>query len=309
MVDPADLPCRLTLGTAQLGMPYGIANRTGQPDIDQARRLIRRALDGGIRCFDTAAAYGCSEQLLGQLLGQLGVRDSVMVVTKVMPLADDQRTSDVAAAAIQHSVASSRRRLGIDRLPLVMMHRDADWDHVEALVRLQRRGWIDRLGVSTADDPTIANSLLDDPLLAAMQLPANLLDQRHRLAGVLARAARRGVTVFVRSIYLQGLLLMPEAEIPRPLAAVIKVRQQLQSLAAEAGMTLGELAIRYMLAQPGVNSLVVGAETVAQLNQNLRLIEQGAAPPDVVAAVESLPTELPRMVLTPALWPQDVGSR
>lgn len=57
---------RLMLGTAQLGMAYGVANTAGRPDFRQAVRLIAAAADGGVNCFDTAAAYGDSEVILGR---------------------------------------------------------------------------------------------------------------------------------------------------------------------------------------------------------------------------------------------------
>ena len=56
---------RLVLGTAQLGMNYGIANQTGKPELATARNIVRTAWEGGIRCFDTAQGYGDSERILG----------------------------------------------------------------------------------------------------------------------------------------------------------------------------------------------------------------------------------------------------
>ena len=58
---------RLMLGTVQFGQPYGVANRTGQPTATEVREIVAAAIDGGVNCFDTAAAYGTSEQVLGQI--------------------------------------------------------------------------------------------------------------------------------------------------------------------------------------------------------------------------------------------------
>ena len=57
---------RLTLGTVQLGLPYGIANRAGQPEYGEIRAIVAAAVEGGVNCFDTAAAYGTSEAVLGR---------------------------------------------------------------------------------------------------------------------------------------------------------------------------------------------------------------------------------------------------
>lgn len=56
----------LTLGTVQLGVPYGVANRSGQPDVEHANKILAAAWDGGITCFDTASIYGSAERLLGE---------------------------------------------------------------------------------------------------------------------------------------------------------------------------------------------------------------------------------------------------
>jgi aryl-alcohol dehydrogenase-like predicted oxidoreductase len=139
--------------------------------------------------------------------------------------------------------------------------------------------------------------------VAALQVPTNILDPRHRRGGTFAAAADRGVAVFVRSVYLQGLLLMPETELPRPLQAVVPVRRALESLATAAGMSLPELAVRFVLGLPGVTSLVMGVETAAQLEENLGLLARGPLDADLMAAVEAATPDLPESVITPALWP------
>ena len=68
---------RLMLGTVQFGMPYGVANRTGQPSYPDVVAILAAAVEGGVNCFDTAAAYGTSEDVLGRALRELGIADRV----------------------------------------------------------------------------------------------------------------------------------------------------------------------------------------------------------------------------------------
>lgn len=77
------------LGTVQLGRPYGVANRTGQPALYDVRKIVRTAIDSGVNCFDTAATYGTSEEVLGKVFHDLGVGDELFVVTKTRPLNED----------------------------------------------------------------------------------------------------------------------------------------------------------------------------------------------------------------------------
>jgi aryl-alcohol dehydrogenase-like predicted oxidoreductase len=295
---------RVTLGTVQFGLPYGVANRTGQPDERAVTEIVAAALDGGVTCFDTAATYGTSEEVLGRVLHRLGVVGRVVVVTKVRPLAADEHGSPaLARRAIEASVAESRRRLALDCLPVVLFHREADAVHLDALATLRDRGWLRAVGVSCDNAPGPAARLAAHADVAALQVPANVLDPRHHQAGSFSAAAARGATVFVRSVYLQGLLLMPEAEIPPALVPVIPARRALAALAAEAGMSLAELALRCMLGVPGVTSLVLGVDTLAQLRENLAVVGRGPLDATLAAAVAAAVPALPETVLSPPLWP------
>lgn len=296
-------PSRLTLGTAQFGMPYGVANRTGQPEYRDVLRIVERAIESGIHCFDTAACYGSSEAVLGKALAELGVVDRVMVVTKVAPLSPEQRSDRTLAADwIGESIDGSRRRLGIERLPLVLFHRQEDAIHLEVLERLRDRGRLQAFGVSCQHEPAVAAGLLADPRITAVQLPANLLDRRHQCHGVLDQAADRDAVVFIRSVYLQGLLLMPEAEIPARLTAVIPVRRRLEAVAAAAGIGFAELAARYLLSQSGVTSVLVGVETDKQLADNVAAFGRGPLDADTLAAIDAVAIDLADQLITPASW-------
>jgi len=300
---------RLMLGTVQFGQPYGVANRTGQPDQAQVRAMISTALDGGVNCLDTAATYGTSEEVLGQALQELGVSDRLIIATKVRPLQpeelDDPR---LAEQAIEASVATSRRRLGIDCLPVVLFHREADAQHLDVLDQLRRRGWLKHVGVSCGNQPGFVNSFSGIDRLSALQIPANLLDRRHQAQGAFETAAINGIAVFIRSVYLQGLLVMPDGDIPSPLQHVTGLRRTLAGIADQAGMSLAELAVRCMLGQPGVTSVLVGVETEVQVRDNLALFAKGPLPADVQEAVHGLAPAVPEMLITPALWPQPANA-
>src|SRR5215469_16533335 len=75
----------LVLGTVQLGMPYGIANRVGKPSREEAVRLVTRAAAAGISQIDTARAYGDSEECVGEAVA---ANPSIHVITKLSPLAE-----------------------------------------------------------------------------------------------------------------------------------------------------------------------------------------------------------------------------
>ena len=295
---------RLMLGTVQFGMPYGVANHTGQPTYPEVVRIVAAAFESGVNCFDTAAAYGTSEEVLGRALRELKIADHVTVVTKVRPLtAEEAADAATAARAIERSVETSRRLLQIDCLPLVLFHRESDAAYLAALESLRARGWIQRCGVSCDNTPGPAAAFVEARDVSAIQLPGSAVDQRHLQSGVCQLAQSLGIAVFIRSVFLQGLLVMKEDEIPISLRDMIPVRRTLTALAEQAGMTLPELAVRFMLHQNGVTCVIAGVETVAQVSDNIRLFNDSPLPQDLLFAISATAWELPETLITPRQWP------
>ena len=250
---------RLMLGTVQFGLDYGIANKAGQPAYEVARDIIACAYEGGVNCLDTAALYGDSEEVLGRALSELKIADKMVVATKVCHLADDLAASE-ADAIIEESVMRSMRRLRMDVLPICLFHNETNFlGYADSLLKLRDRGLVGYIG-SSVTTPGAASTIVRSGLADAVQMPTSVLDRRFVRIGVCDQAAKRGTALFARSIYLQGLLLMPEDEILPELADVIPVRRNLQTLAEQAGMTISELAVRYVLGISGITSLVVGVD-------------------------------------------------
>ncbi len=205
------MSARLVLGTVQLGMAYGIANRDGQVSAEEAAAILAQAREGGIRTLDTAIAYGESEQRLGQI----GVRDW-QVISKLPPI--PAGTSDVRAW-VRSSLEGCLMRLGIPRLHGLLLHRSQDLigPHAAtlgaALEEVKAEGRVSKLGVSIYS-PDELEPLYSRFALDLVQAPFNVVDRRLETSGWLARLRSGGTEVHVRSAFLQGFLLMPPAERP-----------------------------------------------------------------------------------------------
>lgn len=303
------------LGGAQLGLAYGIANRNGMLSDEDALKLIGLALQSGVRCIDTARAYGRSEHRVGLALAAHG-RNAFDVVTKLDPLSDVDAEASQATAleAACRSLSASLCNLADDRLGTLLLHR-ADhrswWNGAvwEMLKRARDEGRIGRLGVSV-QTPEEARLALGDPDVAHIQLPFNLLDTRWETAGVIGMlAARPEVVVHVRSVLLQGLLSgRKDLRWPQiPDLSPQHLLSKLATLANELGSgDLLELSIRYARSQPWVHGIVVGIDSQVQLGE---ILEAFRTPPldraqcDVVARLRP---EVPPSLLNPALWPSPV---
>lgn len=294
---PSALP-RLALGTVQFGLPYGVANRSGQPPFEAARDILACAIEGGVNVLDTAAGYGESEAVLGRALAELGFSGKVTVVTKVSALAPDLPPAR-ADALVEESVRHSLRRLRLERLDLCLFHREQDFRYADSLLRLRELGLVRRIGCSTTT-PAATREILASGRAEALQFPASVLDRRFLPCGAEARAG--SMAVFARSAYLQGLLFLEDDATPEDLRGVAPARRRLRELARGAGMPLAELALRFVLGRAELDAVLVGVESVAQMRQNLALFASGPLPPDLALEVDAAVPPLPDAVLDPWRW-------
>jgi aryl-alcohol dehydrogenase-like predicted oxidoreductase len=261
---------RLALGTVQFGLKYGVANESGQVSAPQIAAILERARSCGLDTLDTAIGYGESESRLGEA-GIAGWH----VVTKLPPL--PAGTVSVAEW-VESQVAASMRRLRVEGLDGLLLHRPADLlgpagsSYVAALQSLRDRGQMRALGFSIYD-PAELESLWPVCRPDLVQAPCNVLDRRLIHTGWLQRLSASGVRVHARSVFLQGLLLMDAA---RRLDAFARWRPLLDrwlGWCADNRTTPLQAALSFVLAQSGVERVVVGVDSAAHLEQILAASE------------------------------------
>ncbi len=290
---------RCVLGTVQLGVPYGVSNTTGQPDQAEAARIVSAAWAGGVREFDTAQGYGQSESVLGQALQDCEFLKSARVISKLPPVLEDFREAVLAA-----QVRSSLKRLKVSRLHGLMLHREEQLDVWDvglgaSMNGMKAKGYVGWCGVSVYS-PEAALVALEMEGMDAIQCPANLFDRRFETAGVFRRAQVLGKTVYVRSVYLQGLLFMSpdaaERKVPGasvPLTAFDAVVQE--SGLSKAALCMGFVAQRYPQAR-----ILFGAETAEQVAGSIESC-QVAIPAEIMERLEHIFVD-DLNILDPSRW-------
>src|SRR5579863_5665772 len=186
---------RIALGTAQFGAAYGIANTSGQASSESARAILDAARAAGVDTLDTAALYGASEAVLGEI----GVGD-FRVVTKLPGLPED--CEDIGAWARAATIASFRR-LNVERLGGLLLHRPADLlgprgeALFAALLALRSEGLVARIGYSVYS-PDELEALVTRFRPDLVQAPYNVFDRRLAASGWLSRLKDIGVEVHTR---------------------------------------------------------------------------------------------------------------
>jgi spore coat polysaccharide biosynthesis protein SpsF len=302
-------PAELVLGSVQLGLPYGAANKTGMPSHANALSLVRRAANAGLT-LDTARAYGESEKRIGDAL----TRKRARTITKLSPLSElsaDSSREDIRAA-VDTSIAASLEALRRDRLDCLLLHRAAhmtafDGAIWERLIEKLEDGTLLSLGVSV-QSPQEALMAFERPDVQHLQLPFNLLDWRWRAHGVIDRlAARPHITVHARSVFLQGILAAGDDTV-WPKVPGVDATYILELLAEESERfgraSVADLCVAFARGQSWIDGLVIGMETEDQFDDNLRLfLRPPLAEHDCLQLEQRLP-RLPERLLDPAQWPR-----
>lgn len=297
----------LVLGTAQLGGNYGIANTTVNRSVQQRNELLQYALSSGIGYLDTAPGYGDSESIIGDCLEHTEPLSRPQIVTKLPSV---QRlgllTEEARRRFVTSSVHASLNRLKCSALDVCLLHDPLDMTYhggeiLRMLQELKQLQLIRRIGVSVYDAEDVTNFLSVEGL-DSIQIPLNVLDQRWLANGVLDQLARRGTEIFVRSVYLQGLLLMAPEQLPAGLKQAEQPLLRLIRYSKETGIAVKELCFLYVRDLPGISGLVIGCETVEQVQENLRMM---ALPPLNRAVRQTLGesfADIPVEIIDPRRW-------
>ena len=291
---------RLVLGTAQLGMAYGVANRLGKPAYRIARKIVSASFEGGIREFDTAQAYGASQKVVGRALSELDIVSKVRVITKLDPGLDYTQP-----LAIQRAAESCIEKLGGEALYCVMLHNESlmdEWDGglSERMRSLVAGGWTEKIGISVYS-PDRARQALESVGLDVVQLPTNALDRRAEQAGVFDLAEGLGKSLYVRSVFLQGALVMEPDFLEGNIENVKPYVAKFQGICKLFGLTPAQAALVFVRDIAQQHRVLFGAETPEQVKKNIE-VWGSATPADALLSIGQAFNEIPEELIDPRRW-------
>lgn len=291
----------LTLGAMMFG---------GKTDLPESQRIIDRAIDFGINSIDTANVYsrGRSEEFTGEALKRNGHRHKVFLATKVHGVMDDVDPNQQGNSRrhILSQAEASLKRLKTDYIDLYQIHRPRPETAIDETLRalddLVTSGKVRYIGTTTFAAWQVVEALWASKDLGlnrfvSEQPPYNLLDRRIERelipaaqtfglalipwspigGGILTGKYRRGQPIPADSRYAN----------PNPVQAkrfnegVYDVIEPLGQLAEKKRVTLAQLALAWVIQQPGITSPIVGPRTQAQLDDNLTALDVKFTPEDL----------------------------
>ena len=289
---------QITLGTVQLGIDYGIANKSGKPSVDCAFDILETAINGGINSFDTANIYGDSEEILGKYFSSSRNELKAPYISTKFKIEPEKGTDkNSIEKQIYDFAENSLSKLKINKIPLYMLHSAEDmWLYGDAvrqtLAKLKNEGLIEKAGVSVYE-VSEAERMLNDGLYEAIQIPMNIFDLRMAHSGVLEKLKNSDTLIFVRSVFLQGLFFLNPDTLPEGFKSARKYLEKLNTISKEADISIAQLAISYIRDLDGVSSLVLGAETPDQIKDSINLINSPKISKEVAAIIDEMSREVP----------------
>ena len=250
---------KIILGTVQLGMKYGINNTIGQITASEANNILKFSSDNGIKTFDTAADYGASEKRIGDFIK--GQKD-FKIITKF---------SKVNNICWKDSLNKSLRNVGIQKVDTIMFHSfDAYFESknlLQGMINEGQNSLFDKIGVSIYTNEEL-NILVNEKLINVVQCPFNMLDNQLKRGEQLDKLKNAGKIIHTRSVFLQGLFFMDS--FPDKLLPLSSYYLKIKEIAYENQISLGHLALQYVLSKKYIDGVLIGVDSVKQLSNNIK---------------------------------------
>ena len=300
---------KITLGTAQFGLNYGISNNNGKPDLQTSLNILKFSYENGITSFDTAPAYGSSEKILGSFIAseiETGTHE-LTIISKLPSInIKENKTYDLVYEYIKHQINQSIKNLKLKIIPIYLLHHAPDIFFREGLVvdclaQLKSEGLIGRFGVSAYYPEEIEESL-NFKEIDVIEVPINLFDQRLIKTGLLSKLKKSNYIIIARSIYLQGLFFLSPENLPKYLSSAREPLKKLNNLAEVKNISISKIAFLFVRDLPEITSLIVGVEKLEQIRDNLNILKERSLSKDILNEIITLFNDLPQEVYNPVLW-------
>lgn len=285
---------KIILGTAQMGMAYGINNFLGKISLQESHEILIRAYKEGIRSLDTAQIYGDAHMIIGRFHAKYS-QYKFKIVTKAPQIDFTSFDDDV------HRYLSD---LNVYKLDGLMFHSFENYsafkNNGNSLADL-KNNLVNHLGVSVYTNHQL-KEVIEDEDIGLIQLPFNIFDNYSKRGELMKEAKKAGKIVHCRSCFLQGLFFMNPSNSNPVVTALKKELNQLQRISKKYDLTIAELALCYCLYQKEIDNVLIGVDNLLHLESNIQA-SNISLPEEVIYEINEIHVENENM-LNPSLWNQ-----
>lgn len=267
MINESKKVSRFALGSAQFGLDYGISNYFGQVKESLVVDILTKAKNNNINTIDTAMIYGGSESILGRI----GVRN-FNVITKLPPIPQGKEGNKIWVA---NKINSSKKKLNVNKLYGLLLHKSSDFlgplgDSLYSyLQELKQDQIINKIGVSIYS-PRELDILADNAIkIDIVQAPFNIFDRRLKTSGWIDKLNNLGIEIHVRSIFLQGLLLLSADKRNKYFDKWKHHFDKFEKWTKDTNQKPLEACLNFVHSCEEIDKIIVGIENLKQLEEIL----------------------------------------
>lgn len=298
---------QLILGTAQIGMPYGIINCERKPDKQKSFEILNYAFESGINFVDTAREYGDAEHVIGEFsqVSKKNFNEITKFKIRNSTISDQNLAKVEAFSSIRCSISNLKKAL----IPICLYHKQMEQpmekliDHIVPILSdLKKDGLIDIAGISVYH-PEEVEYLYDIPVIDVIQVPCNIFDHRLMQNERLRKLNEAGKLILARSIFLKGLLFTLPNHLTGFLSGAAKYIKTLHDLANQSKLSVAQLAFSYIRDMEGISGIIFGVDSLDQLKQNINLYHGPGLPARIRKQIETSFADIPEEIITPGVWP------
>ena len=253
---------RIALGTAQFGLDYGISNSSGKVKKKETVSLIKLAKDYNINTLDTAKVYGESEKILGELdVAHFNI------ITKLPPIPKDIRNMRLF---VNNSIKDSLKKLKTSKVYGLLLHKSSDLleangnELFQAISDLKSKGIVKKIGISIYD-PAELEKIFSTFKIDIIQIPINIIDRRIYNTGWLKKLYEANIEIHARSIFLQGLLLLPKKKIPAKFKRWSNLTDKWHFKLEEKKNSALQICLSFIFSMPYIKYIILGVENTNHL--------------------------------------------
>lgn len=255
---------KLAIGTAQLGSAYGIANTSGILPEKEMKKILDRATLEGINTIDTAKSYGESEIILGN-----SCVDNFKVITKLPTVPDSCLNIE---KWLDNYIERSLISLKLKKIYGILLHNpnqllsDSGKVLFRALENYKKNGVISKIGISIYS-PSQLDLILPKFSIDIVQAPFNIVDRRILNSGWLEKLSKKNIETHIRSVFLQGLLLMQYEKIPNQFSNWNRVWLKWKNWLLDNEISPVHACISFVDSFQEVDKIIVGFDSFAHFDQ------------------------------------------
>ncbi len=281
---------KITLGTVQFGLQYGISNQRGVPSDSELISIFSIAKELGVQQLDTAKTYGNAEKRIGEFS-----KNQFRIISK-FPNVKSNIELEIALSDSLEQLQTESVYGYLAHNADILIENPVLW---EVLLKIKKTGKIKKIGYSLYLPEQLEKLLELNFIPDLVQLPYSILDRKFDKQLKILREL--GTEIHVRSVFLQGLYFMNPSQLPGRLKPMRSALEELNQICNENNVSVGEVALNYVASNPNIDQLVIGIETADQLKENISLIVKWKQKKELFSKIESINIK-DKSYLNPLNW-------